>query len=228
MGEAGEPAGERRAGALIFAQAAVSTARYLGSGSRTWAPPTSPRRGRRARESSYRSTLKCPSCVTPGSAMPPFENLGEDTCASSRSSSRRRRATRSSAGPRRARLTLKLLSETRFTATMRACASSSHNGRSGAHAARLLRALAAADCEVGLSRRPRVSSDRDRAVRPGELSRDETLARLTEGLDDAVTTTRPERTGGRRNASARPGRRYVICPVLDGDARGRSRRSMSN
>jgi 4-hydroxy-3-polyprenylbenzoate decarboxylase len=87
-------------------------------------------------------------------------------------------------------------------------------GASGApYAARLVEALAAADCEIGVS-----ASNAGVEVLATELygdstlPRDEVLARFTEGVDDAVTVYDP---GDYRSPYASGSARvdgYVICP----------------
>ncbi len=71
---------EARAGAEIFAvSGCLNCHTYDGSGSSNLGAPDLTAEGTRNRGIQWQiDHLKCPSCVTPGSPMPPFERLGED------------------------------------------------------------------------------------------------------------------------------------------------------
>jgi len=71
---------EARAGAEIFAvSGCLNCHTYSGSGSSNLGAPDLTAEGTRNRGIQWQiDHLKCPSCVTPGSPMPPFERLGED------------------------------------------------------------------------------------------------------------------------------------------------------
>ena len=71
---------EARAGAEIFAvSGCLNCHTYDGSGSSNLGAPDLTEEGTRNRGIQWQiDHLKCPSCVTPGSPMPPFERLGED------------------------------------------------------------------------------------------------------------------------------------------------------
>src|SRR5690349_16752028 len=91
-------------------------------------------------------------------------------------------------------------------------------GASGApYAYRLLRALAAADCEVGVT----VSGAAIEVLATelygdARLSRDETLARFTEGTGDAVTIYEPNDWKAPYAAGSAKVDAYVICPCSMG------------
>jgi menaquinol-cytochrome c reductase cytochrome b/c subunit len=67
-------------GAEIFAQVGcVQCHTYLGTGSSNLGAPDLTDEGKKGRTISFQiDHLKCPSCETPGSPMPPFANLGEE------------------------------------------------------------------------------------------------------------------------------------------------------
>ena len=94
-------------------------------------------------------------------------------------------------------------------------------GASGApYARRLLQSLAAADCEVGVS----VSGAAIEVLATelygdARLSRDETLARFTEGTGRRASRSSSRTTGRRRTLGVGEGRRVRDLPVLDGHAR---------
>jgi ubiquinol-cytochrome c reductase cytochrome b subunit/menaquinol-cytochrome c reductase cytochrome b/c subunit len=71
---------EARPGAETFAvSGCLNCHTYLGSGSSNLGAPDLSAEGTRNRGIQWQiDHLKCPSCVTPGSPMPPFERLGED------------------------------------------------------------------------------------------------------------------------------------------------------
>jgi menaquinol-cytochrome c reductase cytochrome b/c subunit len=68
------------AGARIFAQVGcVQCHTYLGTGSANLGAPDLTDEGTKGRGLKYQiDHLKCPSCVSPGSPMPPFAQLGDD------------------------------------------------------------------------------------------------------------------------------------------------------
>ena len=67
-------------GAKLFAQSGCLTCHtYLGTGSSNLGAPNLSEEGKKGRGIQFQiNHLKCPSCVTPGSPMPPFVSLGED------------------------------------------------------------------------------------------------------------------------------------------------------
>jgi quinol---cytochrome c reductase cytochrome c subunit, bacillus type len=67
-------------GANLFAESGCLTCHtYLGTGSSNLGAPDLSDEGAKGRGIQFQiDHLKCPSCVTPGSAMPPFANLGEE------------------------------------------------------------------------------------------------------------------------------------------------------
>jgi menaquinol-cytochrome c reductase cytochrome b/c subunit len=67
-------------GARLFAGAGCLTCHtYLNTGSSNLGAPDLTAEGAKNKGIAFQvEHLKCPSCVTPGSAMPPFANLGED------------------------------------------------------------------------------------------------------------------------------------------------------
>jgi len=68
------------AGARLFAQSGCLTCHtYLGTGSSNLGAPDLSAEGAKGRGLQFQiNHLKCPSCVNPGSPMPPFASLGED------------------------------------------------------------------------------------------------------------------------------------------------------
>lgn len=69
-----------KAGATLFAQAGCLNCHvYLGAGGQNLGAPELSAEGAKARGLQWQiDHLKCPSCVTPGSPMPPFAGLGND------------------------------------------------------------------------------------------------------------------------------------------------------
>jgi quinol---cytochrome c reductase cytochrome c subunit, bacillus type len=67
-------------GARLFSQSGCLTCHtYLGTGSSNLGAPDLSKEGSKGRGLQFQiDHLKCPSCVTPGSAMPPFASLGEE------------------------------------------------------------------------------------------------------------------------------------------------------
>jgi menaquinol-cytochrome c reductase cytochrome b/c subunit len=67
-------------GAKLFAQSGCLTCHtYLGTGSSNLGAPDLSKEGSKGRGLKFQvDHLKCPSCVNPGSPMPPFASLGED------------------------------------------------------------------------------------------------------------------------------------------------------
>jgi len=67
-------------GAKLFAQSGCLTCHtYLGTGSSNLGAPDLSKEGSKGRGLQFQiNHLKCPSCVTPGSPMPPFASLGAD------------------------------------------------------------------------------------------------------------------------------------------------------
>jgi cytochrome c553 len=67
-------------GAEIFAQAScLNCHTYLGSGSSNLGAPDLSEEGKKGKGIEFQiEHLKCPSCVNPGSAMPPFADLGDE------------------------------------------------------------------------------------------------------------------------------------------------------
>jgi menaquinol-cytochrome c reductase cytochrome b/c subunit len=67
-------------GAKLFAQSGCLTCHtYLGTGSSNLGAPDLSKEGSKGRGLQFQiDHLKCPSCVTPGSPMPPFASLGEE------------------------------------------------------------------------------------------------------------------------------------------------------
>jgi 4-hydroxy-3-polyprenylbenzoate decarboxylase len=103
-------------------------------------------------------------------------------------------------------------------------------GASGApYAARLLRALAAVDCEVGLSASTAgIEVLATELYGQARLSRDETLARLTEGLEDAVSIHDPNDWRAPYASGSAKVDGYVICPCSMGTLGTIASGSMSN
>jgi menaquinol-cytochrome c reductase cytochrome b/c subunit len=68
------------AGAKLFTQAGCTSCHtYLGTGSSNLGAPDLSKEGSKGRGITFQiDHLKCPSCVNPGSPMPPFASLGED------------------------------------------------------------------------------------------------------------------------------------------------------
>jgi quinol-cytochrome oxidoreductase complex cytochrome b subunit len=68
------------AGAVLFSQSGCLTCHtYLGTGSSNLGAPDLSKEGSKGRGIDFQIRhLKCPSCVNPGSPMPPFASLGED------------------------------------------------------------------------------------------------------------------------------------------------------
>jgi mono/diheme cytochrome c family protein len=67
-------------GAKLFAQSGCLTCHtYLGTGSSNLGAPDLSKEGSKGRGIKFQiDHLKCPSCVNPGSPMPPFASLGDD------------------------------------------------------------------------------------------------------------------------------------------------------
>ena len=67
-------------GAKLFAQSGCLTCHtYLGSGSSNLGAPDLSKEGAKGRGLQFQiDHLKCPSCVNPGSPMPPFASLGDE------------------------------------------------------------------------------------------------------------------------------------------------------
>jgi menaquinol-cytochrome c reductase cytochrome b/c subunit len=67
-------------GAKLFAQSGCLTCHtYLGTGSSNLGAPDLSKEGAKGKGIQFQiDHLKCPSCVTPGSPMPPFASLGDD------------------------------------------------------------------------------------------------------------------------------------------------------
>jgi quinol---cytochrome c reductase cytochrome c subunit, bacillus type len=67
-------------GAKLFAQSGCLTCHtYLGTGSSNLGAPDLSKEGSKGKGIQFQiNHLKCPSCVTPGSPMPPFASLGEE------------------------------------------------------------------------------------------------------------------------------------------------------
>ena len=74
------PEGDAQEGAEIFAvSGCLNCHTYDGEGSPNLGAPDLTEEGNRNRGVQWQiDHLECPSCVTPGSQMPPFEDLGED------------------------------------------------------------------------------------------------------------------------------------------------------
>jgi 4-hydroxy-3-polyprenylbenzoate decarboxylase len=91
-------------------------------------------------------------------------------------------------------------------------------GASGApYAKRLLEALAAADCEVGVcASGAAVEVLATELYADARLPRDETLARLTEGAGDAVTVFDPNDWSAPYASGSAKVDAYVICPCSMG------------
>jgi quinol---cytochrome c reductase cytochrome c subunit, bacillus type len=71
---------EALAGARLFAESGCTNCHtYLGTGSSNLGAPDLTEEGAKGKGVQFQiDHLKCPSCVNPGSAMPPFAALGED------------------------------------------------------------------------------------------------------------------------------------------------------
>ncbi len=91
-------------------------------------------------------------------------------------------------------------------------------GASGApYARRLLHALAAADCEVGVSvSGAAVEVLATELYGDARLSRDETLARFTEGTSDSVTVYEPNDWKAPYASGSAKVDAYVVCPCSMG------------
>jgi 4-hydroxy-3-polyprenylbenzoate decarboxylase len=103
-------------------------------------------------------------------------------------------------------------------------------GASGApYAARLLQALAAADCEVGVcASSAGVEVLATELYGQARLSRDETLARLTERCADAVTVFDPNDWRSPYASGSAKVDAYVICPCSMGTLGTLASGAMSN
>ena len=158
------------------------------------------------------SHLKCPACVNSGSPMPSFAGLG------GRAAETARGVPRSLQGPEVARpdAHARTLRGVRVFLGI--------TGASGApYARRLLHALAAADCEVGVS----VSGAAIEVLATelygdARLSRDEMLARLTEGAGDEVTVYEPNDWKAPYASGSAKVDALRRLPVLDGRRSARS------
>lgn len=103
-------------------------------------------------------------------------------------------------------------------------------GASGApYAARLLQALAAADCEIGAcASSAGVEVLATELYGQARLSRDETLARLTEGLGESVSIHDPNDWRAPYASGSAKVDAYVICPCSMGTLGTLASGSMSN
>ncbi len=103
-------------------------------------------------------------------------------------------------------------------------------GASGApYAARLVRALVAADCEVGVcASSAAIEVLGTELYGDARLSRDETLARLTEGVGDAVTIHDPNDWRAPYASGSARVDGYVICPCSMGTLGTLASGAMSN
>ena len=157
--------------------------------------------------------LKCPSCVNPGSPMPPFAGA-------------RRRAARSSS-----RSSSRLEGRQQAAAPREPCAMRVFLGITGA-SGRSVRGAAArgarrrAGCEVGVcASGAGIEVLATELYGDARLSRDEVLARFSSARDGAVDGLRPERLARAVRERLGEGRRLRDLPVLDGDARHDRRRA---
>ncbi|MFN2468250.1 MAG: UbiX family flavin prenyltransferase [Gaiellaceae bacterium] len=103
-------------------------------------------------------------------------------------------------------------------------------GASGApYAARLLQALAAADCEIGVcASSAAIEVIGTELYGDARLSRDETLARLTEAAGDAVTIHDPNDWRAPYASGSARVDAYVICPCSMGTLGTLASGAMSN
>jgi 4-hydroxy-3-polyprenylbenzoate decarboxylase len=103
-------------------------------------------------------------------------------------------------------------------------------GASGApYTAKLVQALAAADCEVGVcASSAGVEVLATEPYRNPRLSRDETLARVTEGTGDAVTIYDPNDWRSPYASGSAKVDAYVICPCSMGTLGTIASGAMSN
>ncbi len=71
---------EAKAGGVLFAQSGCLTCHvYLGAGASNLGAPELTAEGAKGKGVDFQvKHLKCPSCVTPGSPMPPFASLGDE------------------------------------------------------------------------------------------------------------------------------------------------------
>src|SRR5204862_549249 len=146
-------------GANLFAESGCTNCHtYLGAGSANLGAPDLSAEGTKGHSVSYFvAKMKCPSCVTHGSPMPPFGALG----------------------PKNLRLLAQFLAASKRGGEVHVFLGIT--GASGApYAARLLESLADAGCEIGLcASRAGVEVLATELYGDARLSPDETLARLT-------------------------------------------------
>ena len=190
---------EAIAGAKLFAQSGCTNCHtYLGTGSSNLGAPDLSAEGAKNKGIQFQiSHLKCPSCVNSGSPMPSFEELGEDNLhrlavflEASKGGSTARPCASSSASPAR-----------RARRTRPAC-----SRRSAAPAARSGVCASRAGLEVLATE----------LYGDARLSPDETLARLTEPVREAVTLYDEHDWQAPYASGSAKVDAYVICPCSMG------------
>ena len=199
------------AGAKLFAVAGcLNCHTYIGAGGPNLGAPDLTAEGAKNKGIAFQiAHLKCPACVNPGSPMPSFAGLGDARLKAAR------RLPRSLQGPEE--VSARPLKKPGLLFSPCACFLGITGASGAPYARRLLQSLAAADCEVGVS----VSGAAIEVLATelygdARLSRDETLARFTEGTGDNVTIYEPNDWKAPYASGSAKVDAYVICPCSMG------------